>query len=267
MHPHPVKPLAPPLPPPPSPTPTLQPAPPSLQESGISPKSNNRPRRPQWDPQKVPPPRTANTRNAAKAIEEFTDMTYYQGAYCVDGADGAGIGSEIAFALSFEGKLSSIKANWLFPAVYSWYSLYWIRFLLLVHTKSGRSKCWSFFVPAHTRETSIIVPSTNSVCLCLCAEWVGLLKTIFQLIPPLGWSALAIQSIYAPRYLSRRVSCRHSMLTRKFTIYHRWYCSLWSVRSSQLKVATTSEESSRSQTSRSSNECHGWQREPQQWCL
>ena len=62
----------------PPPHPTLQPTPLGHQ-SGTSSGSNNVPHRPHWDPKQVPP-LTANTRDAGRAIEEFTDMTY-QAAY------------------------------------------------------------------------------------------------------------------------------------------------------------------------------------------
>ena len=57
---------------------TLQPAP-SDTQSGTSSGSNNVPLRPLWDPKMVPP-LTANVRDAGRAVEEFTDMTY-QAAY------------------------------------------------------------------------------------------------------------------------------------------------------------------------------------------
>ena len=62
----------------PPPNPTPQPAP-SGSQSGTSSGSTNVPHRPRWDPKTVPP-LTANTRDAGRAIEEFTDMSY-QTAY------------------------------------------------------------------------------------------------------------------------------------------------------------------------------------------
>ena len=56
------------------PHPTQQPAP-SGTQSGTSSGSIDVPHRPHWDPKQVPP-LTANTRDAGRAIEEFTDMTY-----------------------------------------------------------------------------------------------------------------------------------------------------------------------------------------------
>ena len=63
-------------PPAPPPQPSLQPTP-LGQQRGTSSGSNSVPHRPRWDPKKVPP-LTANMRDAGKAIEEFTDMTYQE---------------------------------------------------------------------------------------------------------------------------------------------------------------------------------------------
>ena len=58
-----------------SPPPSTQQPAPSGSKSGSSSGSNNLPLRPLWDPKKVPP-LTANTRDAGRAIEEFTDMKF-----------------------------------------------------------------------------------------------------------------------------------------------------------------------------------------------